>query len=267
MIERGGQRGAPATGLLPAHGGEQFGDRVVHAGDPGTLAVEAEVVGQGPGGGQRKPQHDQPAGTGEEEQGPLPAGFGQRHPRPDGRGDEQLGPGPGRHGPHRADGPGEQPERGEGQGQRGGAEAFPCVRADGDARGSGQPGYADPGHGGAAAPRPVVDPGEHGSERGHDPEGLPPHEDGHDQQGPGGEHPAHHGVPWDGPPLGPQRVREPGREGCRRNAEERSRHGHGAPVGTRAVAGGMPSGDVGRAVGAVGSLWRVGPLRRIGSPR
>lgn len=130
----------------------------------------------------------------------------------------------GRHGPDRGHTAGEQPERGEQQGEDDGTGVLPGVRPGEQPHGSRERGHPEPLHGDAPASGPVVDPGEHGAERGEDPDGGPPQQHGREQQRSSGQRPSQHRVPGHRSPLRTQSMSEPGRQ------DEGSGAGHGAPV-------------------------------------
>lgn len=216
VVECGGERGPPGHGVFRADRVEERGDGLVDVGDgrpfPVEAEVETEVAGDGGGRGQDQPQQEQPSGTGEEGEDAPPPGVGQRHPCTHGRCDQQLGPRPGRHGPDGADTPGDQSEPGQHQGQRHRPEMPAGVRPDEQPERPRERGYADPPHGGTAAARPVVDACQHGGDRGDDPEGGPPGDQGGAQQRPAGQRAPDHRVPGHRAALGVQGVAEPGRE-------------------------------------------------------
>jgi hypothetical protein len=226
---------------------EQLHDGVVHLGDGVPLPVEPEVEPElqprvprdGSGRGQHEPQGEQPRGPTDIGERALPAALGQGHPGPDRGGDQQLRPGTGGHGPDGTDTPGEQPEQGQDEGEHHGVRVFPGERPHEQPGGPGQRRYPDPLDRGPPAPWPVVDPGEHGPERGDDPDGGLVEEHGRQQQRPTRQGPSHHRVPRHGPPLRTQSMSEPGRHG-----EREAGQGCGS---CQDEGGGVPSGDGGRA--------------------
>ncbi len=212
VIERGGERGAPPRRLRPTGGVEQRGDRVVDGGYGVPLAVEAVVTGDGAGRGQREPQQDEPRGSGEEGEGPLPSRFGQRHPGADGGGDEELRTGTGGDGPDGTEPAGDQPDAGEEEGEHDGPHMLAGIRPDQQPPGSRERGPTEPLDRGPSAAGPVVDSGEHRPERGQHPERRPPGQHGGEKQRPGGQRPPRDRAPRNRAALGTQRVGEPGRK-------------------------------------------------------
>lgn len=138
VVEGGGERDAAGDGVPGADGVEEVRDGVVHTGDGVPLSVEPEVPDERAGGGQGQSEPEQPGGTGEIAERPLPPALRQRHPGSDGGGDEELRTGGGGDGPDGTDAAGEESEAGEKDGERDGAEAVTCVRTDQQPGGPGQ---------------------------------------------------------------------------------------------------------------------------------
>jgi hypothetical protein len=231
LVEGGAEGDASFSRARSADCVEERGDGFVDGGDGGALAIESVRPGStahtAVGRRQHEPQREQPPRPREEVQGPLPPWLGQRHPGPDGGGDEQLRTGGRRDGPDGAEGPGDEPEDAESQGQQIGPPARATdVRPEDQTAGAGERGRPEPPHGDASAPRPVIDPGEHGAEGGDHPHGDPPGDHAHAQQRPRGQRTPQHGVPRHGPTLRTQGMAEP----RRKRSCARGHRAHRVPV-------------------------------------